>query len=71
MKTTTAPWLQQLVDPLRPSPGRNKEVCGDDRTPVYYGDHSAAWLNGERFDYRYTRQDVEANLERRWNLTPR
>lgn len=57
-------------NPGRPTTGPASSFYDLINPDRHYGDHIAAWVNGETFEYRIKRADVEANLERTWNLTP-
>ncbi len=57
-------------NPGRPASGPAAAYFNTINPAIHYGDQVAGWINGEPFEYRITRADVEANLERTWNLTP-
>ncbi|HYD50110.1 MAG TPA: penicillin acylase family protein, partial [Terriglobales bacterium] len=52
-------------------PGQPPSVLFNRINPeIHYGDHIPGWINGEVFEYRITRSDVEANAERTFSFVP-
>lgn len=58
-------------NPGRPAGQPTNALYNRINPSIHYGDHIPGYLNGETFEYRIQRADVEAHLERRWNLAPR
>lgn len=52
-------------NPGRPAGGTAAANYNTINPEIHYGDHVASWVNGEVFEYRTTRAQVEANGEKR------
>lgn len=58
-------------NPGRPDTGSAAAYYNEINPDIHYGDHIASWVNGEVFEYRTTRAQVEAHAEKRLVFVPR